>query len=199
MNRRITAFVVAGGASRRMRAAGLGDKALLRTADGRSLLAIAVARLRGITGDVRILCGPERRYEDFAIPLVRDEVCGAGPLGGLHAALHATDAGTIVWLAVDLPRVSTLTLEALLVAPKPFRMAATTRGVEPLCAAFEAEPARDAVGASLRAGRLKITDALGAERIAEVSRPDDEFANVNEASDTRSLGLDAPPSVQFQW
>jgi molybdopterin-guanine dinucleotide biosynthesis protein A len=55
----VVGFVVAGGGSRRMGR----DKALVPWAEG-DLLGHALARLRAVTGDVRILCGPEPRYRD---------------------------------------------------------------------------------------------------------------------------------------
>jgi molybdopterin-guanine dinucleotide biosynthesis protein A len=50
----VVGFVVAGGGSRRMGR----DKALVPWAEG-DLLGHALARLRAVTGDIRILCGPE--------------------------------------------------------------------------------------------------------------------------------------------
>lgn len=190
MTSRVTAFVVAGGESRRMNTGGAArDKALL-TWRGRSLLENAAVTLRAVTGDVRVLCGPKERYRAFDFPVVPDELCGVGPVAGLHAALHSTDAERILWLAVDLPLVTVETLRAVLDATGGVAaMARSPRGVEPLCAAFSTAECRRRVAASVGRGAFKLTEAIGEADIRFVPRPDAEFLNVNSPADAAALGL----------
>jgi molybdenum cofactor guanylyltransferase len=173
------AFVVAGGRSSRMGR----DKARLPYRES-TLLTHALGLLREVTPDVAILCGPERRYEDFGAPLVIDAVCGVGPLGGLYSALLSASIDKrerIVWLGVDLPLVPPTTMDQLLreLERADVAMARTTRGVEPLCAAFRTAPTLESVRRALLDGRLKLTSALASLMVHTVDADDESFVNVN--------------------
>lgn len=173
------AFVVAGGRSSRMGR----DKALLPYR-GSTLLTHALGLLREVTPDVAILCGPECRYEDFATPVIVDAVCGVGPLGGLYSALLSASIDKceqIVWLGVDLPLVPPSLLERLLreLEVAEVAMARTTRGIEPLCAAFQTAPTLEAVRRALLDGRLKLTSALANLTVHTIDADDAQFVNVN--------------------
>lgn len=172
-------FVVAGGRSSRMGR----DKALLPYR-GANLLSHALGVLREVTPDVAILCGPESRYEDSGVPLVIDAVCGVGPLGGLYSALLSASIDQreqILWLGVDLPLVPPSLLEQLLreLELAEVAMARSTRGIEPLCAAFRTAPTLEAVRRALLEGRLKLTSALASLTVHTVDGDDAHFVNVN--------------------
>lgn len=163
------------------------DKALLPY-EGVTLLAHALDILRGATPDVRILSGPSRRYLDFGVPVIEDPICGAGPLGGLYAALNdAAGLGInrVLWLAVDLPLVPSPFLRDLAdgLEAADVAMARTERGVEPLCAAFRTVPTLDTVRDALLNGRLKLTAALAGLRIREIEAPASLFKNLNTPAD----------------
>jgi molybdopterin-guanine dinucleotide biosynthesis protein A len=165
------------------------DKALL-VWRGRTLLEHAIDRLQALTDDVRILCGPKERYGEFSRPLVLDELCGVGPIAGLHAALHATDSERIVWIGVDLPRVTVKTLRSVLDATGSVAaVARSPRGLEPLCASFATAQCRARVVRSLGRGTLKLTDAIGAADIRLVDGSLEEFLNVNSPDDAAALGI----------
>jgi molybdenum cofactor guanylyltransferase len=183
----LVAFVVAGGASRRMGR----DKALLRWGDG-DLLDHALARLAAAARDVRILCGPERRYLDRGVPVETDPAAGLGPLAGVLAGLTAAAGRPGLFLAVDLPRVPVALLARLAeeaegrdaVVPVP------PRGPEPLCAVYGPrclEPIRRRVAA----GDLRMTafwpdvrvHEIGAAELAPFGDPDDLFRNLNTPAD----------------
>jgi molybdopterin-guanine dinucleotide biosynthesis protein A len=90
------AYVLAGGRSTRMGQ----DKALLPLA-GKPLIERAVAKLRRLTPDVRIL-GSRAELAPFA-PLVPDLHPGCGPIAGLEAALtHSSHEWSLV-VPVDMP------------------------------------------------------------------------------------------------
>lgn len=193
----VTAFVVAGGRSSRM--GSLGDKALLQfTGNGPTLIEHAAGRLLTVTSDVRLLTGARPRYHHLGLPIVCDEVCGAGPLGGLHAALWATTAPRVLWLAVDLPHVSVETLRSLVIAleTNDVVMCRSPRGDEPLAAAFRVAPIRPLVERALLSNRLKITDAVGPVTWLDVRS--EGFANANTPEEAHALGLQARPPLQFE-
>ncbi len=185
-------FAVAGGESRRMGR----DKALLGWADT-DLLGHALARLAAVTGDVRILAGSRPRYLDRGLPVHLDPRPGEGPLGGLLAALEAIDGRIGLLLAVDLPFVPIALLSRLLDAAHEADAVVplSTRGPEPLCAAYGAA-CLPAIRACVRRGDLRMTSfwpeirlrTLGADALADLGDPDALFRNLNTPEDYTRAG-----------
>jgi molybdopterin-guanine dinucleotide biosynthesis protein A len=182
-------FVMAGGRSDRM---GF-DKALLPRGSG-TLLDHAVARLRRACGDVRILCGPERRYEGRGADVVVDAIPGAGPLGGVYSGLRCLEDVPGLFLAVDLPDVPEELLAHLLTLAPGWDAVVPVHaaGEEPLCAVYApacAEPIRR----RLEAGQLKMTSfwsdlrvrRVGDTEIAAFGDPLRLFRNLNTPGDLR--------------
>src|ERR1700756_2015558 len=91
-----TAFVLAGGRSRRMGT----DKAFVLL-DGRPLLARTLGLALSLTSDVCIV-GDPAKFASFA-PVVEDMFPGCGPLAGIHAALRSSQTELNLILAVDMP------------------------------------------------------------------------------------------------
>jgi len=94
----ISAFVLAGGQSRRMGQ----DKALLPLA-GQPLIAHALSTLRE-AGLSPLIAGANSDLSGFA-PVISDPAPGLGPLSGICAALESTSARYSVFLPVDLPLI----------------------------------------------------------------------------------------------
>ncbi len=168
------------------------DKALLPYR-GTTLIEHAMALAREITPDIRVLCGPKRRYEEFGVPVIEDPVCGVGPLGGLYGALLSASIDgreRIFWLAVDLPLVTPGFLTSLMAGldRADVVMARTERGPEPLCAAFQTEPTLAAVRRALLFGRLKMTSALEGLLVHSLDAEAAAFANINTLGDYDRLG-----------
>jgi molybdenum cofactor guanylyltransferase len=158
-------FAVAGGRSLRMGR----DKSLLpwETTD---LLGHALARLRRACGDVRILCGPEPRYEGRGVSVLTDLVPGAGPLAGVLTGLTSAAGRPGLFLAVDLPLVPAALLARLVALADGFDavVPVSPRGPEPLCAVYGPaclEPIRRRV----TAGELKMTAFWPDVRVREVA------------------------------
>jgi molybdopterin-guanine dinucleotide biosynthesis protein A len=179
------------------------DKALLPWGDGMALLDHALARLREVTPDVRILCGPEPRYADRGAPVVLDRDAEAGPLGGLLAGLGATDAPLVLLLAVDLPFVPSASLLRLVELAEGHDAVVPlgARGPEPLCAVYS-RSCLHAVRAALARGDLRMTsfwsevsvrqptaaDLGVSERIfTNVNSPEDYAAALRQGSGSRHL------------
>ena len=181
-------YLVAGGQSSRMGR----DKARLPYRES-TLIEHAIGVARAASPDLRILCGPVKRYEEYGVPLVEDPVCGVGPLGGLYGALLSASVDgreRIFWLAVDLPLVTFDLLTELMAGldRADVVMARTDRGFEPLCAAFRTEPALAAVRRALLSGRLKLTSALEGLLIQPMEADAGLFANINTPGDYDRLG-----------
>jgi molybdopterin-guanine dinucleotide biosynthesis protein A len=182
-------FAVAGGRSRRMRS----DKALLPW-QGSDLLGHTLARLRAVTGEVRILAGREPRYLDRGVPVELDAFEDGGPLAGVLAALGAAAGRAALVLAVDLPLVPVSLLERLVALGPGFDavVPVSRRGPEPLCALYGPgclEPARRRAAE----GELAMTGfwpdvrvrRVAADELAAFGDPDRLFLNVNDADDLR--------------
>jgi molybdopterin-guanine dinucleotide biosynthesis protein A len=177
------------------------DKALLPYGET-TLLEHALARAREVTNDLRILSGSNRRYEDLGVPVLEDVICGAGPIGGLYTALvdgFANGAPRVFWLAVDLPNVRVAFLHELIARLDEADVALprTSRGDEPLCAAFRTEPCLGAVRRAIFEGRLKLTSALDGLRVRCVDGDDAAFLNVNTPEEYARL--QEPPSANLHF
>ncbi|MGC1452164.1 MAG: molybdenum cofactor guanylyltransferase [Candidatus Sulfotelmatobacter sp.] len=160
----VAAFVLAGGKSTRMGA----DKAFVML-DGRTLLARALESARSVTSDVCIV-GDATKFAPFG-PVVEDVFPQCGPLGGIHAALRASQKELNLMLAVDVPFVTPALLQYLISRARNSASATVTvaqagGGWQPLCAVYRREFA-GAGERSLRAGRYKI-DALFASTPMQV-------------------------------
>jgi len=121
---------------------------------------------------------------------VEDIFRGCGPLGGIHAALGASDAELNLMLAVDMPSVSADLLRFLAararVAEATVTAVRTGDGWQPLCAVYRrgfADPAEEA----LRAGRYKIdalfeagrANVISEEELASAGFSAEMFRNLN--------------------
>jgi molybdopterin-guanine dinucleotide biosynthesis protein A len=151
--RDIGIFILAGGKSTRMGR----DKAFVEF-EGRTLLARALALARSITPNV-VIVGNREKFSAYA-PVVEDVFCERGPLGGIHAALLASQTDLNLVLGVDMPFVTQAFLQHLVsVAKHAARdIAVVPRSVgrlQPLCAVYRREFAGVAEK-SLGSGRNKI-------------------------------------------
>lgn len=142
------------------------DKAFVPL-DGRTLLARALDLTRSVTTDVRIV-GDRNKFAPFAA-VVEDVFPGCGPLGGIHAALLASQKELNIILAVDLPFVSFALLQFLITRARNANSTVTLARAggfrQPLCAVYRREFTAFAEN-SLRSGRYKI-DPLFEELVFE--------------------------------
>ena len=89
-NPSIVAVIIAGGRATRM---GGTTKALLEV-DGAPILEHQRAALRGVVDDVMISANDTAAFAAAGVPVVTDQVIGAGPLAGIAAAMfHGAATG----------------------------------------------------------------------------------------------------------
>jgi molybdopterin-guanine dinucleotide biosynthesis protein A len=149
----VTISILAGGMSTRMGT----DKAFVKF-EGRTLLARSLELARSVSSEVRIV-GSRDKFAPFA-PVVEDVFRDCGPLGGIHAALLASQTQINLMLAVDMPFASRVFLEYLIeqsrTAPDAIVVVPRCEGSrQPLCAIYRREFAAAAENA-VRAGRYRI-------------------------------------------
>jgi molybdenum cofactor guanylyltransferase len=132
-------LVLSGGRSRRMQR----DKAALAYL-GKPQLVRAMELLAPLVARSFISIRQEQQYDPLrsSYESLVDLVPDLGPIGGIHAALQTYPDRAWLVLACDLPFLDRATLERLLAARAPDRLATAYRShfdglPEPLCAIFE--------------------------------------------------------------
>jgi molybdopterin-guanine dinucleotide biosynthesis protein A len=163
--RQIAGFILAGGESSRMGR----DKALLEL-DGVALV-VRTARLVERVAETPTIVGAPDRLGALGFNVIGDEWPGAGPLGGIATALHASNAPWNLIVACDLPYLTKAWLEYLVVRALSSTADAVVpmneRGAEPLCAIYnrKCEPE---IRAALERGTRKVTDGLDGRRVENI-------------------------------
>jgi molybdenum cofactor guanylyltransferase len=187
----VTAFVLAGGKSKRMGT----DKAFV-TLNGRTLLERMVDLARSVCADVRIV-GEHGKVSAFAT-VVEDVFRGCGPLGGIHAALRSSNTDLNLILAVDVPFLSAEFLQFMITKSRCgalVTVARTSGGWQPLCAVYRREFA-DLAEKSLRAGIYRIdglffpatTLVIDEEELRTAGFSPELFRNLNTPEDLAGVG-----------
>ena len=184
----IAAFVLAGGASRRMGR----DKALLEL-DGVPMV-VRMARLaEPHVASVRVVAPPER-YASLSLCVVADRWQGTGPLGGIATALGASSSQWNLILGCDLPYLTAEWLVWLIARALPSSAQAVVpelpQGLEPLAAMYRKDCAL-AFSAALERGVRRVSEALKEiffERVTagqwhEFASTDMLFENMNTPED----------------
>jgi len=151
----LTAFILAGGRSRRMGR----DKAFLELG-GRTLLSRAMDLANAIAPTVRVVA-PQEKFLTIA-RTIEDVYLDCGPLAGIHAALACTTTELNLMLAVDLPFVEADFLAYLVAQASQVSALVTVpeagKGLQPLCAIYRRD-FRDVAERALKKKKNKI-DAL---------------------------------------
>ncbi|MSP61006.1 MAG: molybdenum cofactor guanylyltransferase [Myxococcales bacterium] len=188
---KIVAAILAGG-----RASRLGGvlKPLLTVA-GRRILDRQLEVLVPLCDEV-LLLGDDPRLDGLGARLVPDRHPGRGPLSGLDAALHATDAEAVLLVGGDMPGLSRRALEIVLAAgPAADAAVPFVAGFpEPLHARYHrrvGECVAALLGAE-RHGLHDLLDQITVHRVAEaILRTVDPalltLANVNTPDDLARL------------
>jgi molybdopterin-guanine dinucleotide biosynthesis protein A len=132
-------LVLAGGRSRRMQR----DKASLEY-QGTPQLVRAMDLLRAFAAQAFVSVRTDQGNDATraAYQTITDVIPDLGPIGGIHAALHAHPHHAWLVLACDLPFLDSPTLQYLIEHRAPSRLATAYRSSsdgkpEPLCAIFE--------------------------------------------------------------
>ena len=191
MSQLITAFILAGGRSRRMGV----DKAFL-SYHNEPLIHCPIRVCQSFTTDVRII-GDPARYACFGLPVIPDNGASLGPLSGINTALlHSPTRFTSI-IACDMPLMSPdfcRLMLSKLPGPDAVVMRLNDGTVEPLCGIY-ATTCLPVTEQNLAGGKLKVTDLLSQVAVEYID--EDElhahglsrriFTNVNTPDDLKHL------------
>lgn len=153
-----SAVILAGGQSSRM-----GENKALLTLDGRRFIDKIYDELDWVSERFISVDDAAAHPELAGYPLVGDVYLGAGPMGGLYAALKSTAADAILAVSCDLPLFSRALGEKLIAAMDDKTDAVvphTLDGrVHPLCAVYSRR-CLETFGFQLMSKNYRMTDAL---------------------------------------
>jgi molybdopterin-guanine dinucleotide biosynthesis protein A len=184
------AFILAGGASRRMGT----DKSQLLI--DRQTFADRIAQTLSQVADSVMLVGGQS--ETSSITRVADVYPQWGALGGLHAALAACKSEWAIVVACDLPFV-TAELFSFLAAERLDHDAVvpiqTDGRPQPLAALYRVDPCLRRATRLIEAGRRRPLDLLDAvntrwiefDRLTNLTQAETFFVNINTPSDYDSI------------
>ena len=182
MSERRAGAILAGGRARRFGGTAKG----LALVGGARIVDRVVAALREVAGDIVLVgASPAVAATLPSLRVVPDETPGAGPLGGIIAALRASGRDTLV-VAWDMPFVTAKELRPLLDDRGDADAVAWEADgrVEPLCALYRAS-ALHALAAAFDAGERSPREALRGLRVHLAGRADhvgpSPFTSINTA------------------
>jgi molybdenum cofactor guanylyltransferase len=195
-----TAAILAGGQAQRLGGCRKSGLHLGRAA----ILDQQVNVLRAVVDRLVIVAGDEAPFRSCGVPIVRDLVPGAGPLGAIYTAIQSAPTDRTLVVACDMPFLSAPFLAHLVAVGSDVDIAIprTASGYEPLCATYSRRCAGP-LEQLLEAKRFKVTDVLagtwglsvrelGPAEIVPFGRDEMLFFNINTPDDyARALDLAA--------
>lgn len=173
-------------------------KALLRFADGTTLLEKTSLTLRALFSEVVLVANETEPYDASGMAITGDRIPDRGAPGGLHAALSTIETPWLFFVACDMPRLDPALVERLAALRRTDLDAVvpTLDGrVEPMHA-FWSRRALPALDRLLREGEPSFRELLGEIPHALVGCEErrESFGNVNTPEDLARFGLRAPTS-----
>lgn len=187
----LTAFILAGGRSRRMGT----DKALQAYLNS-PLIQYAIRVGQSISADVRII-GEPGRYASLGLPVIPDIGESLGPLSGIYTALQHSPTLFSAVMACDMPLMSPSFFQLMigrLPGPDAVAMRFSDGAVEPLCSIYSSTCLAFA-SQNLANRKLKIADLLSQVAVEYISEDElhrhgltrEIFTNVNTPEDLSLL------------
>ena len=163
------------------------DKALLQL-NGENLLQNALTKAKAVSPTPMIV-GSRARYSSYG-DVIEDRFPDCGPLGGIHAALCATQTDLNLVLSVDMPLMTADFLHWLAQIAASGEELAVVPEVEsrlqPMCAVYRRSALR-AIEQALKSGDFKVGDIfsrvptryVNEAELAAAGFSPDIFCNVN--------------------
>ncbi len=133
MSNNISAYILAGGKSRRMGE----DKGLLLL-HGKPLVSYIIGEIKKVTADITIITS-NRDYDVFNLNIAEDIYRGKGPAAGIDRALHDAQNDLVFITGCDMPFVNALSVLALIEksAAGEITLAKSENHIEPMFAIYK--------------------------------------------------------------
>lgn len=182
----LTAYILAGGRSRRMGV----DKLFLQVG-GRSLLERTIATCEQCFREVKLVAGSSDKFLLFNKPVVTDSPRADGPMAGVIAAIEDCDGDHCFVTASDLFDLRGEIIEALITeyTGQQYLGVRESGGIQPLCGIYHTS-----VLAVLyyfaRNGVYNMTKFVHALAYDAIDIPDGRWRNINSPDDLAIGGLD---------
>ena len=109
MKENLTAIILAGGKSSRMKS----DKALLPVR-GYKLIELIINQIRGLFSEILISSSEGEKYDFLSYPVIPDEKPGEGPLVAILSGLRASSNRINFIIACDVPEINITFLRKML-------------------------------------------------------------------------------------
>ena len=170
-----SAAILAGGKSTRMGT----NKALLEVGGG-AMLGRTAELLRPLVGELFLVADDAAPYAGLGLPVIPDVHTGRGAVGGIHAALEHAALPFVLCVGCDMPFIGRSVVELLLGSARPGDDALLPRiggYPEPLLAVYS-RSARAGFVRAIRAGRLRVVDALEGLRVRFIEERELRVADV---------------------
>lgn len=152
----VTGAIIGGGLSQRLNGQ---DKLLVDVGGRRQLDRLLDALRLQTSGQILVSNRGAAAYPEIRIPVISDQVSGAGPLAGVHAALQHCGQGDVLCVPADAVRLPQDLYERLQQARSRARAAVACvhdgLGLQPVCCLLPASLAGSAQQA-LAAGQLAL-------------------------------------------
>jgi molybdopterin-guanine dinucleotide biosynthesis protein A len=181
---RVAGVILAGGRNSRM---GGRDKAFLRV-DGDTIIARSLGVLQRCFAPVVVVSNAPEKYAGLGVEVIRDELVGLGPLGGLHAALGWVPTPYAFVTACDMPFLRAEPIRALVarLREQDAIVPHWDGDIEPLHALYAAR-LRPRIAAAAAAGARALRDFLPQVDVEyvpqaameQVAGAEESFRNIN--------------------
>ena len=187
----ITGIILSGGKSSR-----LGEEKGLATFNGKPLVSYAIDVLKPICSKLIISANNQiDEYEKYGHDVIRDEISGVGPMGGILTCLKKSESRFNLVLSCDTPFMSTAVFEYLLESADRYQVVVPKHDgfIEPLCSVYATNILWE-LQHSVENGNFKMYDFFKkVEFMAIDISPelfffsDDLFVNINTPKELKGL------------
>ncbi len=175
-----SAYILAGGASRRM-----GSDKLFVDIDGEQLLARTIRICREVFAHVTLVAKEREKFAEFGVPVIIDAPDAPGPLGGLIAALEDCNSASCFVIAADLADIDTTIIQTLLKRynGEDYLGLSESGRIQPLCGIYGKEALSALRSATEHGERYHLWRIVRNMRSVFIPAPQQHWRNINTPAD----------------
>jgi molybdenum cofactor guanylyltransferase len=189
MDGKISGIILAGGSGSRFN----GRMKPRIIIEGKTIISRIISVIRDIFDDIIIVTNSPEEFEDFSFcSIIRDEILNAGPLGGIHAAMKASQKKAIFVFAGDMPFLDRKIIQRMTIAYNKADVDALVprieEYIEPLHSIYNRSLAEHLEAYLKSDCRHAVRDYIGSLKVQYIQFEGSEavkraFTNINSPSD----------------